>query len=108
MWMKALTVRQQFAGLVVDGVKTVENRSWRTDYRGVLLVHAGLSRADLRARLPKGIDPPSRPVFGALVGVVEVADCVPWSARLGSDVWARGPGWCWLLTNAKRFARAIP
>ena len=38
--MKALCVRQPWALAIVDGVKTIEVRSWRTDYRGELLICA--------------------------------------------------------------------
>lgn len=39
--MKALSVRQPYAGLIVRGEKTIEMRSWRTDYRGPILICAG-------------------------------------------------------------------
>ena len=38
--MKTLSIRQPYATLVCAGVKRVENRSWTTDYRGRLLIHA--------------------------------------------------------------------
>jgi len=38
--MKALSVRQPYASLICYGVKTVENRTWKTDYRGRMLIHA--------------------------------------------------------------------
>ena len=40
--MKALSVRQPWAELIVAGLKDVENRTWRTDYRGPVLIHAGM------------------------------------------------------------------
>ncbi|MDY4280845.1 MAG: ASCH domain-containing protein [[Pasteurella] mairii] len=36
--MKALSLRQPWAYLVASGEKTIEVRSWRTDYRGKLLI----------------------------------------------------------------------
>jgi hypothetical protein len=39
--MRALSVRRPWAGLIMAGHKTVENRGWRTSYRGPLIVHAG-------------------------------------------------------------------
>lgn len=36
--MKALSIRQPYAGLVVAGIKNVENRSWITSYRGPLAI----------------------------------------------------------------------
>lgn len=38
--MKALTLTQPWATLVAVGAKTIETRSWRTDYRGPLAIHA--------------------------------------------------------------------
>ena len=58
--MKAISVRQPWAALIALGVKDIENRVWRTRYRGVILVHAGLGRsartlADI-APFPRGRD----------------------------------------------------
>jgi ASCH domain len=41
---RCLSVRQPWANLNVGGIKDVENRIWNTDYRGPLLIHAGLIR----------------------------------------------------------------
>ena len=40
--MKALTLKQPWASLVVYGGKLIENRTWDTNFRGRFLVHAGL------------------------------------------------------------------
>lgn len=40
--MKAITLHQPWASLIALGVKTVETRSWNTNYRGTLAIHAGL------------------------------------------------------------------
>jgi hypothetical protein len=38
--MKAISIVNPIAYLVACGAKTVENRSWTTDYRGKLLIHS--------------------------------------------------------------------
>jgi len=38
--MKALTLTQPWATLVAIGAKRIETRSWKTDYRGPLVIHA--------------------------------------------------------------------
>lgn len=38
--MKALSMRQPWAWLVVKGIKSMEMRTWGTRYRGSLLIHA--------------------------------------------------------------------
>lgn len=42
--MKALTIRQPWASLIALGVKTIETRSWPTNYRGPVLIHAGKAK----------------------------------------------------------------
>ena len=75
----ALSIRQPWAWLIVNGHKDIENRDWPTVFRGELLVHAGqtLTRpfydttvAELSAA---GLCPPDLPAFedlprGGLVG----------------------------------------
>jgi len=39
--MKALSINQPWAWLIVNGHKAVENRDWDTKYRGEFWVHAG-------------------------------------------------------------------
>jgi hypothetical protein len=38
--VKVLTIRQPWAHAILHLGKDVENRSWRTRYRGLLLIHA--------------------------------------------------------------------
>ena len=42
--MKALSIKQPWAWLIVNGFKDVENRTWRTKYRGPLLIHASKAK----------------------------------------------------------------
>ena len=37
----ALSIRQPWAELIVTGKKTIEIRSWSTEYRGLLWIHTG-------------------------------------------------------------------
>ena len=40
--MKVLSIKEPFATLVKDGVKRYETRSWKTNYRGEIYIHASL------------------------------------------------------------------
>lgn len=76
--MYVLTIRQPWALLIVAGRKTEEFRSWQTAFRGRFLVHAGQGidwscPADLARHLP----PQSTWAKGAIIGSVELTDCVP-------------------------------
>jgi len=42
--MKALTILQPWASLLACGAKKIETRSWKTNYRGKIAIHAGLSQ----------------------------------------------------------------
>lgn len=38
---KCITVKQPWASLIVHGIKDIENRTWKTNFRGRVLIHAG-------------------------------------------------------------------
>lgn len=42
--MKAISIRQPWAWLIVNGYKDIENRNWDTKYRGQVLIHASSRR----------------------------------------------------------------
>jgi activating signal cointegrator 1 len=111
--MKAITVMQPYAHLICSGAKLVENRTWATNYRGPLLIHAGKSEKWLSTYepLPENMD------FGAIIGVCMLADCVSEYAIRGPnprrDVaylrnhrHVEGP-WCWVLKDPRRFPTPI-
>ncbi len=81
--MKCLSIRQPWAWLSLAGYKDVENRTWRTHYRGHLLIHAGLkydfTAFDPEDRAYYGVHPEQlkmRGQFGAIIGRVTLVDCV--------------------------------
>ena len=53
MLMKAITLYQPYASLIAVGVKRFETRSWATNYRGPIAIHAGMKEysADTKAGL---------------------------------------------------------
>ena len=103
--MKAITICQPYAGLIAQGVKRVENRTWPTTYRGAILIHAGKSRAWL---MPE--DDTTGMVFGAVVAVADLVGCrkledLPPAWR--AHVHASGP-WCWMLSNVRPLEVPLP
>lgn len=44
--MKALAIKQPWAWLIVNGYKDVENRTWKTSFRGEFLIHASKGEFD--------------------------------------------------------------
>ena len=47
--MKVITIKQPFASLIANGIKEYEFRTWKTKYRGKLLIQAskGVSLASI-------------------------------------------------------------
>ncbi len=38
--MKVISIKEPFATLIAKGIKKIETRSWKTNYRGELFIHA--------------------------------------------------------------------
>ena len=106
--MRALSVNNPWAWAIIHGGKLVENRSWRTRHRGALAIHAGRSTRRLLDEWPHGVAAPraNEFQFGALIGVVDVVDCVP-LAEVADDPFASGP-WCWVLASPRALAQPLP
>lgn len=80
--MKALTLFQPWASLVVYGFKHIETRSWRTAYRGPLVIHASKNATfmpRLLFLLAQGAVPPEVRDLpfptGALLAYVQLVNC---------------------------------
>ena len=71
--LKALSIRQPHAELILRGEKDVENRTWPTRHRGPLLIHAART-LDQDALSRFGIAEKDL-TTGALVGIVDLVDC---------------------------------
>lgn len=87
----ALSIRQPWAWLIVNGYKDIENRNWRTRFRGPVLIHAslGMTRDEYddcvetchrvaRSRpFPEGTAMPAFKALerGGIIGVADVVGC---------------------------------
>jgi hypothetical protein len=106
--MKCLSLRPGWAWAVIFGGKTVENRSWKTNYRGPLVIHASSSRAELhdiveRAQKLSGKKVPDEIDFGAVIGVVDLVECLPPDTPLKKPdaKWAAPGCYHWLFRNPR-------
>lgn len=93
--MKALSIKQPWAHLIVHGGKDVENRTWATKHRGRFLVHAsqGMTRAEhsavVRYCADRGLPAPAAYELlqrGGIVGSVSLVDC----QRASPSAWFMG------------------
>lgn len=74
--MKALTICQPYASLICNGQKRIENRSWPTNYRGPLLIHAGKNKDWLKTwNVRRDGQLPHPLPMGAVVGLAKLVAC---------------------------------
>ena len=52
--MKVLTIKEPFATLIMNKVKYIETRSWKTNYRGEIYIHSGLAKLTKEVKERKG------------------------------------------------------
>lgn len=79
--MKALSIQQPWAWLIVNGYKDIENRDWKTNVRGRILIHAGKTFDEAAYTTLLGHDGfslPHRAAFerGGIVGEANIIGCV--------------------------------
>lgn len=72
--MKIITIKQPFATLIAEGLKEYEFRTWKTNYRGELLIHAGksLDKNAMKKFEQYNLDYPS----GCIIAKVNLCDCI--------------------------------
>jgi hypothetical protein len=95
--MKTLSIRQPWAWLIVNGFKDIENRVWKTFFRGELLIHAGKIIDDSSFEWIKSVlvDPfiynrmihEAKINRGGIVGKATLVDCV----QKHESKWFTGP-----------------
>jgi hypothetical protein len=127
----AITIQQPWAWAIAAGHKRVENRSWRTRYRGPIAIHASLRDGKhgsaewglLHIRCKTlGIEAPKENEVqrGAIIATANLIDCVPAEriieeAKAGhpfrgiaaQEHWAAPGCWCWVLADIVALAEPV-
>ena len=108
--MKAITIKQPWASLIVHGIKNIENRTWPCPkkYLGQrVLIHSSVChgkkfKIDLtNEQMKQAFSLISEKSisgqweFGAIIGSVEIVDCV----QNHSSIWAEKEVYNWVLAN---------
>ena len=75
--MKVLSIKEPFATLIKDQVKIYETRSWKTNYRGEIYIHASLSlsKSENAETAKKYLKTEIKP--GYILCKCELLDCIP-------------------------------
>ncbi len=136
--MKALTLLQPWATLVAIGAKTLETRSWHTDYRGPLAIHAGKDKRFVDGNSPYYIccEEPFYTVLqehgrtvvekhrspfeiadrimplGAVIAVCELVECLKIICPPAEPECSFGDfslgRWAWFLNNVQILDKPVP
>lgn len=121
--VKALTLYQPWASAIAFGAKSIETRSWRTDYRGPIAIHAAARRpedlADYHGRafaareLERRAGRISALPLRAFVAVAELVDVIPTHLLNPEPLEAAfgdfDPGrYGWILADVRRLPEPVP
>lgn len=115
--MKTLTIKQPWATLIIQGDKRFEFRSWKTSYRGDLLIHAGKGiDKEVMKRLKKYI--PEDMPLGKIIGKVKLVDCIKMSPEFkemllkeNNEIYTKSSfqeNYGWQVENVEVFNHPIP
>lgn len=72
--MKALSITEPYASLICEGRKTIETRSWKTSYRGDILIHASATRIPKEYRTLLSYVSQTRQ--GNIIAKAKLVDCI--------------------------------
>ena len=113
--MKVLTIKQSWASLIINGYKKYEFRSWKTNYRGKILIHAGMSLE--KDMLVKFKDYNLNYSKGAIIGEAEITDCIKVDEKFNKQLRSIDPvlygrsnhieNYAWKLENVVKYKEPI-
>lgn len=105
--MKALTIKNPWALLIAAGIKDIENRTWRTKFRGRIYIHAGAYKQKSGSPNPLNVlqweevketngfladqIADNTLIRSAIIGEVDIVDCLLnhpsiWAEQMAYDV----------------------
>ena len=113
--MKALTIKEPWATLIIEGYTKYEFRSWKTNYRGKILIHAGMStELDMLKRFE---DYNLKCSKGAIIGEADLVDCILVDDKFNTELRNVDPivygrsnhveTYAWKLENVIRYEKPI-
>ena len=72
--MKVITIKQPFASLIAEGIKEYEFRTWKTKYRGEILIHAGksINKEAMKKYEKYNLNYPT----GCIIAKANLTDCI--------------------------------
>lgn len=87
--MKVITIKQPFASLIAEGLKEYEFRTWRTKYRGEILIHVGKSIDKKAMKRYEGYNL-SYPT-GCIIAKANITDCIKVDSKMKEVLKSKNP-----------------
>lgn len=87
--MRVLTIKEPFATLISLNIKKIETRSWKTNYRGELYIHAGLSKPKYNFKnddFMKIADKYNYDKLGYIICKCKLVDCIEMTEEYIEDM----------------------
>lgn len=112
--MRAITIWQPYPYGIVKGWKSHETRSWRTSYRGPLMIHAAqrIDRVVIHRAQLYGYEIPDDLPTGVVVALVDLSDIQSAPAVTMRDQWCwsdyRDGRWAWALGDIRVLHEPVP
>ena len=77
--VKVLTIREPWVTLIKSDKKHIETRTWKTNYRGIIYIHAGgarVNKKDSMIRKALTLIAPTKFTYGHIVLKCNLVDCI--------------------------------
>ena len=91
--MKVISLTEPYATLIRNGIKTIETRSWKTNYRGKLYIHASATRIPAKTRTNTALMAlvgDAELNHGKIICACELADCVEMTEAYITEIQKNG------------------
>lgn len=127
--MKALSIWQPWTQLLATGKKKYETRSWKTNYRGPILLHASSRNEVNKILISMGINEyekferagivGEKMEFGSIIGIAQLKDCILITNEFMNELRMEHPDeysfgdftpgrYAWEMSGAYLFKEPIP
>ena len=119
--MKVLSLTEPYATLIKNGIKTIETRSWKTNYRGRLYIHASSTTIPKDYRENKelmSLVDINKLNYGNIICFCELTDCIEMTCNFIEEIRKNrtecisgvyAPGrYAWILKDIVALDQPIP
>ena len=119
--MKTISIQEPYATLILQGYKKIETRSWKTSYRGEILIHASISKKYLNSLNDKEVLDLIQDIdlnYGKILCKATLIDCMEMTPKFIEEIkknhkeyilglYEEGR-YAWILDNVKPLKNPIP